>query len=89
MNKRYYWLKLNKNFFKRHDIRIIEDMENGKDFILFYMKILLESIDHNGYLRFNKNIPYNEKMLATITNTEEETVKKKRHRFFMYVICTI
>jgi len=76
MNKRYYWLKLNKNFFKRHDIRIIEDMENGKDFILFYMKILLESIDHNGYLRFNENIPYNEKMLATITNTEEEIVKK-------------
>ncbi len=45
-NKKFYWLKLNKDFFKRHDIRIIEDMENGKEYVLFYMKLLLESVDH-------------------------------------------
>ena len=33
--KRYYWLKLKKDFFKRHDIKIIEEMDNGKDYILF------------------------------------------------------
>ena len=31
-DKRYYWLKLKRDFFKRHDIRIIEDMPNGKDY---------------------------------------------------------
>ena len=25
MNKKYYWLKLKNDFFKRHDIKIIED----------------------------------------------------------------
>ena len=44
--KKYYWLKLKRDFFKRHDIRIIEEMPNGKDYILFYNKLLLESIDH-------------------------------------------
>ena len=66
-DKKYYWLKLKRDFFKRHDIQIIEDMPNGKDYILFYVKLLCESVDHDGRLRFNEEIPYNEEMLATIS----------------------
>lgn len=74
-DKRYYWLKLKRDFFKRHDIRIIEDMPNGKDYILFYLKLLCESVDHEGGLRFSDEIPYNEEMLATITNTNIDVVR--------------
>lgn len=74
-NKKYYWLKLKRDFFKRHDIRIIESMPNGKDYILFYLKLLLESIDHEGELRFSDTIPYNEAMLATITDTNIDIVR--------------
>ena len=74
-DKKYYWLRLERNFFKRHDIRIIENMENGKEYVLFYMKLLLESIDHEGNLRFNDLIPYNDSMLATITNTNVDIVR--------------
>lgn len=74
-NKKFYWLKLKRDFFKRHDIRIIEEMENGKDYILFYLKMLLESIDHEGELRFSETIPYNEKMLSVITNTNIDIVR--------------
>ena len=73
--KRYYRLKLKRDFFKRHDIQIIEDMENGKDYILFYLKLLCESVDHEGNLRFSETIPYNEKMLSTITNTNIDIVR--------------
>ena len=73
--KKYFWLKLKRDFFKRHDIRIIESMSNGKDYILFYLKLLCESVDHDGNLRFSDNIPYNENMLATITNTNVDIVK--------------
>lgn len=73
--KRFYWLKLKRDFFKRHDIRIVEEMPNGKDYILFYLKMLLESIDHNGALRFSETIPYNEQMLAIITNTNIDIVR--------------
>jgi predicted phage replisome organizer len=75
MAKKYYWIKLHKDFFKRHDIKIVESMENGKDYILFYMKLLLESVDHDGYLRFSDTIPYNDKMLATITDTNIDIVR--------------
>ena len=73
--KKYYWLKLDKNFFKRHDIRIVESMPNGKAYILLYLKLLLESIDHEGLLRFNESIPYNEDMIATITDTNVDIVR--------------
>lgn len=73
--KRYYWLKLDKDFFKRHDIKIIEKMPNGKDYILFYLKVLCESTSHEGYLRFSETIPYNEEMLATITDTNIDIVR--------------
>jgi len=73
--KKYYWLKLKRDFFKRHDTRIIESMENGEKYLLFYMKLLVESIDHNGNLRFSDTIPYNDKMLSTITNTDIDIVR--------------
>ena len=75
MAEKYYWLKLKKDFFKRHDITIIEAMPNGKDYILFYLKLLCESIDHNGLLRFNETIPYSEEMLATLTRTNLDVVR--------------
>ena len=74
-DKKYYWLKLQKDFFKRHDIQIIEAMPNGKDYILFYLKMLVESVSHEGNLRFNDTIPYSESMLSVITNTNIDIVR--------------
>ena len=74
-SKKYFWLKLKRDFFKRHDIQIVEAMPNGKDYILFYLKLLCESVDHEGGLRFSEQIPYNEQMLATITNTNIDIVR--------------
>jgi predicted phage replisome organizer len=73
--KKYYWLKLKRDFFKRHDIRILESMPNGKEIVLFYLKMLTESIDHEGKLRFSDTVPYTPKMLSVITNTDEEIVE--------------
>lgn len=72
---KYYWLRLRRDFFKRHDIQIIESMPNGKDYVLFYLKLLVESIDHEGALRFSDTIPYNEQMLSVITGTNIDVVR--------------
>ena len=79
--KKFYWLKLKRDFFKRHDIRIIEEMPNGKDYVLFYLKLLLESIDHEGSLRFSDTIPYNEQMLSVVTNTNIDIVRSAMNLF--------
>ena len=73
--KKFYWLKLPQDFFKQHDIRIIEGMPSGKEIILFYMKLLAESISHNGKLRFSDIVPYDNKKLAIVTNTKEKIVE--------------
>lgn len=73
--KKYYWLKLQKDFFKRHDVKIIENMPNGKDYIIFYLKLLTESIAHDGRLRFSDTLPYDENMIATITDTNIDVVR--------------
>lgn len=73
--KRYYWLKLKKDFFKQHEIVIVEGMPNGKDYILFYLKLLVESVSHEGLLRFSDTIPYNDTMLANLTNTNIDIVR--------------
>ncbi len=75
MAERFYWLKLQRDFFKRHDVRIVENMPNGKDYVLFYLKLLCESIDHEGRLRFSDSIPYNDEMLSTITDTNIDIVR--------------
>lgn len=74
-DKKYYWLKLKRDFFKRHDIKVVESMPNGKDYILFYLKLLCESVDHDGKLRFSDQIPYSEQMLSTITDTNIDIVR--------------
>lgn len=80
-DKKYYWLKLKRDFFKRHDVRIIEELPNGKEYLLFYLKLLVESIDHEGELRFSDTIPYNEQMLAVITNTNIDVVRSAMKLF--------
>ena len=86
--KKFYWLKLSRDFFKRHDIRIIESQENGKDYILFYLKLLVESIDHEGQLRFSDTVPYDEKMLEKVIDIEDlvSTMIEKEKDYVSYKV---
>lgn len=63
-DKKYYWLKLPRNFFGKHYIKILRAKENGELLVLFYMWMLTEAIDHEGRLRYSEDIPYDEEMLA-------------------------
>lgn len=73
--KRYYWLKLNENFFERDEMKVLENMPNGKDYIIFYLKLLLKSISAEGMLIFREVIPFTPEMLSSITNTSVDTVR--------------
>ena len=74
-------MKLHRDFFKRHDIRIIEDMPDGKEAVLFYLKLMLEAVDHEGALRFSEEVPYTESMLASVTGTGIEVVRSSLRLF--------
>jgi len=72
--KRYYWLKLPRDFFKRHDIKFIKTLPNGREIAFFYTELMAESVDHDGELRFSPEIPYSEGMLAALMDTPIEIV---------------
>lgn len=75
MEKKRYWLKLDKDFLKSSQIKVIKNMPNGKDYIIFYLALLLESIETVGHLRFSELVPYSEDMLASITDTNVDIVR--------------
>lgn len=72
--KKYYWLKLPRNFFAKHYILMLMAHENGKDIVLFYIRLLTESIDHEGRLRYSEKIPYTPESLAALTGFPLHTV---------------
>lgn len=73
--KKKYWLKLDKDFLKSSQMKVLKNMPNGKDYIIFYLSLMLESIETVGHLRFTSLIPYNNEMLATITDTNIDLVR--------------
>ena len=75
-NKKYWYLKLESDFFNRHDIRYLLSSNIGIKAVLVYQALMLESISHEGYLRFNKGKPYTVEILhniffSTFNNLEE------------------
>ena len=73
--KKRYWLKLDKNFLKSSQMKVVKAMPNGKDYIIFYLSLMLESVETVGHLRFTALVPYNADMLAAITETNVDIVK--------------
>lgn len=73
--KKRYWLKLDKDFLKSSQIKVIKNMPNGKDYVIFYLALMLESVETIGHLRFSNLVPYNEEMLASVTDTNIDIVR--------------
>ena len=83
-NKRYFWLKLEDNFFEDDTITWLEEQPSGKEYIIFYLKLCLSSLKDNGNLiRYvgNTLLPHDVKALARLTNTNEDTVRVAMNLF--------
>ena len=55
---KFFWLKLKKDFFKRHDLLNLRSMENGLTFEAIFIHLMTEAIDHEGYLRYSDKKAY-------------------------------
>lgn len=73
---KYYWLKLKKDFFKRGDIGIIEKLPHGQELILFYLKLLLESLESEGQLWMREGVPHSAATLALLFNMKQNMAEK-------------
>lgn len=77
-NKRFYWLKLQEDFFEDETIRYIEEQENGIKYSNFYLKLCLKSLRTDGKLiRLvgEMLIPYDVRSLSSLTGVDPDTVR--------------
>ena len=75
-NKGYYYLKLKENFFESDELKILESQDNGYLYSNILLKLYLKALKNDGKLVFNDYIPYDAKMLATITGHNVDIIEK-------------
>ena len=75
-SKRYYWLKLKKDFFQQHQIRVLKSLPNGRLYTLIYLELLAESTSHEGELRYSQLLPYDILTLSAVIDEDKDNVEK-------------
>lgn len=48
-NRRFYWIKLKKDFFEARPIKRLRTMPNGDTYTVIYLKLLLKTVENNGF----------------------------------------
>lgn len=74
-NKKYYWLKLGRHFFKEARIKKIRKLAGGDTYAIIYLEILLLSIERNGVIEFEGVEPTIEEELALKLDEKTDDVK--------------
>ncbi|MBN2546971.1 MAG: phage replisome organizer N-terminal domain-containing protein [Spirochaetes bacterium] len=74
-NKKYFWFRLQTDFFESDNIKIIEAMPNGSDYIKIWLKLILRSITQEevGLIRI-KNMPITINIISTLIKEDVDKV---------------
>lgn len=75
-DKKYYYLKLNENFFDSETVRVIESQRNGDTYTLILLKMYLKALKNDGKLILNEYTPYTPELLAAAIGCKLEMLKK-------------
>ncbi|HEM3168948.1 TPA: DnaD domain protein [Streptococcus suis 89-3576-3] len=73
--KIFFWLKLDQNFFKNLAIKQALRMPGGKDMIIVYQMLMLESLSTDGVIYYEGTLPTLEKELAVRLDVKEEEIQ--------------
>lgn len=74
MAKKYYWLKLNVNFFNSPEIKILRRVAGGDTYTLIYLEMLLLSLENEGKLYFEGVGEDLSDEVAAVLNEKKEDV---------------
>jgi predicted phage replisome organizer len=74
-------MRLKEDFFESDSMLALESMENGLAFSNILLKLYLRSLKDEGRLMVSRFVPYDERMIATTTRHDVETVKAALEAF--------
>ena len=69
-----FWMKFYGRFFDKHEIKILLAMD--RDYVFLYIALLLESVAHRGYIRYNERLAYSANMLSHLLNIPSQKVSE-------------
>ena len=75
-SRKYYYLKLKDSFFESDSMVLLESMPDGYLYSNILLKLYLRSLKDGGRLMLNGAIPYNSRMLASVTRHQVGTIEK-------------
>lgn len=75
LQQRYYFVQIKKDFFKDHPHDIIRNIPNGREALLLYLELLLESSGHNGKLMHDEETPMTDEDIALKFNTPIDIIQ--------------
>ena len=76
MAKRYYWLKIKRDFFGQREIKKLRRLENGDTCVIIYMKMLTLALDQNNHIVFKRLEDTFEEDIALELDEDVEDVKR-------------
>ena len=76
-NKRYYWMKLQTDFFNQDIAKILRQQQNGSVYLLVLLKMCLKSIEREpvGVLMFTETIPHTPDTLSVVLDEDIEHIR--------------
>jgi len=74
VSKKYFYLKLKDNFFDLPEIKVIEGLQNGYEYICIMQKMYLRSLSRDGKLMLTDMIPYEIATLSSVLGHKQETI---------------
>jgi len=74
--QRYYWLKLDKDFFNEYKIRSLMSMKKGDTYITILLQLMNECLNYDGVLRYSKNRAYTTTELASVINRQPKQLEE-------------
>lgn len=72
--KKYFWLKLHKDFFKSKEIKKLRRVAGGDTFVIIYLKMQLLSIENNGLIEYEEIEPTFAEELALELDEDDTNV---------------
>lgn len=74
-NRRFYWLKLHKDFFDSVRIKKLRAIAGGDTFTIIYLKLLLYSMDSDGVIEYQGIEETISEELALVLNEDPDNVE--------------
>lgn len=76
MGKKYYWLKVQRNFFRQKSVKKLKQSENGNEKVLIYLELLALSLENDNKLIFEYVEDTFEEDLALEIDEDPKLVKE-------------